>query len=98
MTAQTFDKARHGLHALPPAPAWAQGATPLRDAEFLLDLVRANAPVTTIELGVAAGVSSAYLLYALDTLPDVADGRLHRPEEHIATPLPQEPTEQRSPR
>ena len=69
-------RARQGLHALPAKPAWAQGATSIRDAEFLLDMVRAHAPATVVELGVAAGVSSAYLLYALDTLPDCPDGRL----------------------
>jgi predicted O-methyltransferase YrrM len=58
-----------GLQHLYPVPAWVTGATPLRDAEFLLEMVTAQAPVRVVEVGVAAGVSSAVLLYSLDTLP-----------------------------
>ena len=58
-----------GLHALYPPPAWVTGATPVRDAVFLLQMVAAQAPVRVAEIGVAAGVSSAVLLYALDSLP-----------------------------
>jgi hypothetical protein len=66
------------LPGLRPAPDWVQGAVPIHDAEFLLDMVAEHAPVTTIELGVASGVSSAFLLYALDNLPDGGQGRLLR--------------------
>jgi hypothetical protein len=76
MTSHTSPRARRGLHALPPAPGWAQGATPIGDAEFLLEMVTAHAPSTIVEIGVAAGVSSAYMLYALDTLPDTGPPRL----------------------
>ena len=65
-----------GLRALYPAPAWALGSTPPGDAEFLLAMVTQQAPVTVVELGVAAGVSSAVLLYSLDTLPEIAGGRV----------------------
>lgn len=64
------------LHSLYPAPGWVEGATPCRDAEFLLQMVTAHQPATIVELGVAAGVSSAVLLYALDTLPETVSGRL----------------------
>lgn len=57
------------------APDWVRGATPPGDARFLRDVVTAHAPVRLLELGVAAGVSSAYLLEALDSLPDVPGGR-----------------------
>lgn len=62
-----------GVRALFPPPAWVTGSIPIRDAEFLLEMVSAQAPSRVLEVGVAAGVSSAALLYALDTLP--ADGR-----------------------
>lgn len=57
------------------APGWVRGATPPGDAAFLRRMVAAHAPARVLELGVAAGVSSAYLLEALDALPDVAGGR-----------------------
>lgn len=60
---------RDGIGALYPPPAWVTGSIPLRDAEFLLDMVTAQVPSRVLEVGVAAGVSSAALLYALDTLP-----------------------------
>lgn len=61
---------------LHPAPDWVRGATPVGDAAFLREMVAAHAPVHMLELGVAAGVSSAYLLHALDALPDLPGGRL----------------------
>jgi predicted O-methyltransferase YrrM len=67
-----------GRPALRPAPAWVRGATPTGDAEFLIEMVAAHAPGTIVEIGVAAGVSSAVLLYALDGLPDAADRRVLR--------------------
>jgi predicted O-methyltransferase YrrM len=70
--------ARQGLHALLPVPEWARGATPIGDAEFLLDIVTCHKPSHMVELGVAAGVSSAFILHALDTLPDAAAPRLLR--------------------
>lgn len=61
-----------------PAPAWVQGATPVGDAQFLREMVTIHAPVHMLELGVASGVSSAYLLHALDALPPVPGRRLLR--------------------
>lgn len=58
-----------------PAPAWVRGATPEGDAAFLRAMVTRHAPVHLLELGVAAGVSSAHLLAALDALPEVPGGR-----------------------
>jgi predicted O-methyltransferase YrrM len=75
MAALSFRDALLGLRALPAAPDWAKGVTPIHDAEFLLEMVAAYTPAHVIELGVAAGVSSAYLLYALDSLADVDGGR-----------------------
>lgn len=69
MASHVSERARSGLHSLSPAPDWVQGATPVGDAEFLLEMVTAHLPTTMVELGVAAGVSSAFILYALDTLP-----------------------------
>ncbi len=57
------------------APDWVRGATPPGDAAFLRRIVTVHAPARVLELGVAAGVSSAYLLEALDALPDVPGGR-----------------------
>lgn len=57
------------------APDWVRGATPRGDAEFLIEMVTTHAPETMVEVGVASGVSSAVLLYALDRLPDIPDGR-----------------------
>ena len=74
MATQVSARARDGLNALQPAPPWVRGATPIGDAEFLLEMVTAHQPTDMIELGVAAGISSAFILYALDTLPDV-EGR-----------------------
>jgi predicted O-methyltransferase YrrM len=73
----TSQAALEGLRALYPAPSWVQGATPLADAEFLLEMVCAEQPSVIVELGVAAGVSSAVLLYSLDTLPGEALRTLH---------------------
>jgi predicted O-methyltransferase YrrM len=75
MASRSFRDALLGLRALPPAPDWARGITPICDAEFLLEMVAAYTPANVIELGVAAGVSSAYLLYALDSLADADGGR-----------------------
>lgn len=52
-----------------PAPSWVRGAIPPGDAAFLQAMVTAHAPADMLELGVASGVSSAYLLHALDALP-----------------------------
>lgn len=57
------------------APDWVRGATPLGDAGFLIEMVTTHAPETIVEIGVASGVSSAVLLYALDRLPDIPGGR-----------------------
>jgi predicted O-methyltransferase YrrM len=73
-----LDRALEGIHAVKNAPGWVQGATPIGDAEFLVEAVTANAPEHLVELGVASGVSSAYLLYALDVLPGTPAGRTLR--------------------
>ena len=65
------------LDALYPPPAWAAGALPRHDAEFLTEIIAANQPETIVEIGVASGVSSAVILRALDALPDPA-GRILR--------------------
>ncbi|MEZ5421409.1 MAG: class I SAM-dependent methyltransferase [Vicinamibacterales bacterium] len=81
MNAQAVPVAASPLAAARPIqapPAWVRGATPAGDAAFLCRMVASEAPVEVLELGVAAGVSSAYLLQALDALPDVAGGRLLR--------------------
>lgn len=62
-------EAAAGLRALFPPPAWTQGGIAAADAEALLELVRRVQPARVLEIGVGAGVSSAALLYALDTLP-----------------------------
>lgn len=69
--------ALEGLRALYPPPAWVTGATPVGDAEFLFQMVASQAPVRVAEVGVAAGVSSAVLLYALDALPGQERRELH---------------------
>lgn len=46
-------------------PAWAQGFISIHDAMFLYDLVRGIKPERVIEVGVAAGGSTALLLMAL---------------------------------
>lgn len=50
-------------------PSWATGYIGKGDAEFLLELVSGLKPTTVVELGVASGVSSAALLFAMDSLP-----------------------------
>jgi hypothetical protein len=52
-------------------PSWVQGGLSTGDAAFLVSLVAREHPRTVIEIGVAAGTSSAALLYALDQLPAV---------------------------
>ncbi len=63
------------LPTLGPAPNWVRGAIPSGDAGFLNDMIATHAPTTMVEIGVASGVSSAVLLYALDRLPDIPGGR-----------------------
>jgi len=50
-------------------PPWVTGGISTGDAAFLVELVRRETPATVLEIGVAAGTSSAALLYALDQLP-----------------------------
>ena len=64
--------------ALRPAPAWVRGATPIGDGMFLRAMVATHQPSHLLELGVASGVSSAWLLDALDALPEVPGGRVLR--------------------
>jgi predicted O-methyltransferase YrrM len=68
---------RTALHAIYQPPAWATGYVSSTDAEFLVDMVAAHQPRTVVELGVAAGASSAALLYALDQLSDPEARRLY---------------------
>jgi hypothetical protein len=65
------------LDSLYPPPAWAAGALPRHDAEFLIEVIAANQPQTVVEVGVASGVSSAVILSALDELPDADTRTLH---------------------
>lgn len=51
-------------------PAWVTGGLSAGDAEFLGELVARVQPTRVLEVGVAAGTSSAALLYALDQLPE----------------------------
>jgi len=64
--------AHDALRALFHPPAWVEGGISADDADFLLELVLVHAPRTVLELGVAAGTSSAALLFALDQLPQGA--------------------------
>jgi len=57
------------LHAMFRPPAWVTGGISTADAEFLLELVVRETPAIVVEIGVAAGTSSAALLFALDQLP-----------------------------
>ncbi len=59
-------EARAALRRMYHPPAWVQGGISTADAEFLLELVLDLAPESVLELGVAAGTSSAALLFALD--------------------------------
>lgn len=59
------------LHAMFRPPAWVTGGISAADAAFLAALVAALDPTIVLEIGVAAGTSSAALLYALDHLPGV---------------------------
>jgi len=66
-----------GLAALEVSrPAWVTGSIGAGDALFLFEMIHAKAPQRVLELGVGAGGSSASLLYALDTLPEVDGGRV----------------------
>lgn len=58
-----------GLRAMFQPPAWVTGGISTADAAFLLELVAREAPEIVVEIGVAAGTSSAALLYALDQGP-----------------------------
>lgn len=59
-------------------PEWTRGSISNGDMEFLFEIVHALSPHRVLEIGVAAGCSSAALLYALDQLPASA----HRRELH----------------
>lgn len=50
-------------------PDWTRGSISNGDMEFLFEIVHAVSPRRVLEVGVAAGCSSAALLYALDQLP-----------------------------
>jgi glycosyltransferase involved in cell wall biosynthesis/predicted O-methyltransferase YrrM len=63
------------LTAMYQPPAWVTGYVSGSDALFLFEMVAGVKPVTVAEIGVASGVSSAVLLFALDQLPD-AEGRV----------------------
>ena len=65
-------------------PPWAQGCISAHDAMFLYDLVRAVRPDRVIEVGVAAGGSTALLLLALADAGIALEGQpvLHSFELH----------------
>lgn len=63
-----------GLRGMFRPPAWSTGGISTGDAEYLAVLVAAAQPEIVVEIGVAAGTSSAALLFALDQLPGA--GRL----------------------
>jgi len=60
---------RDALRVMYRPPTWVTGGLSAGDAEFLFDLVTQREPAHVLELGVAAGTSSAALLFALDQLP-----------------------------
>lgn len=66
-------EARAALRAMYHPPAWVQGGLSTEDAEFLLELVLKMSPYRILEIGVAAGTSSAALLFALDRATEDAD-------------------------
>lgn len=72
----------HAARAAPPdlrpAPSWVRGAIPTGDGLFLREMVDRHAPAHLLELGVASGVSSAFLLQAMDRLPEMVGGRVLR--------------------
>lgn len=70
----TSDRAAFGRMYHP--PSWVTGGLSTGDAEFLYDLVREVDARAVVEIGVAAGTSSAAILFALDTLPAVDGGRI----------------------
>lgn len=63
--------------AMSKPPDWVKGFISGEDATFLTELVDAVKPTLVLELGVAAGASSAAILYALDRLPN-PEGRTLR--------------------
>jgi len=58
------------LRAMYHPPAWVEGGISGEDAAFLLELVLDHGPRRVLEVGTAAGTSSAALLFALDQLQD----------------------------
>lgn len=66
-----------GLHdVLARCPGWIEGGMSWGDSEFLLELVAGVSPGLVLELGVASGTSSSALLFALDSLPALDEGRI----------------------
>ncbi len=57
-------------------PEWVRGMVAFEDAMFLVEMIQALAPQRMLELGVAAGTSSAAILYGLDQLPNPETRRL----------------------
>jgi len=62
------DPARDTFRAHFTPPAWTRGGISADDAVFLWDLILDHRPRTVLEVGVAAGTSSAAILLALDQL------------------------------
>jgi predicted O-methyltransferase YrrM len=60
-----------------PQPEWVRAGIGEADAGFLLELIAREAPARVLELGVAAGTSSAAILFALDQLPEPEQRVLH---------------------
>ena len=75
-----FLPSNRGRSLFPP-PKWVRGHISAGDAEALRQLVHDLQPERVLEIGVAAGISSAALLFALDELSGV--GRvLHSVDAH----------------
>jgi len=64
------------LRAMYRPPAWSTGHCSTEDVEFLESCIGAQDPNVVLEVGVAAGASSAALLWALDQLPDGGAARV----------------------
>lgn len=72
------------VRSLFPPPKWVRGHISAGDAEALRQLVHDLQPERVLEIGVAAGVSSAVLLTALDALPDAKRRLLYSVDAHHA--------------
>jgi hypothetical protein len=68
---EIFDPSADGtefVRSVYSAPDWATGYIAMPDAAFLFDLVATAAPETIVEIGVASGVSTVFLLRTIERL------------------------------